>query len=175
MYSFNTKHPVYVHSTLGCKCLRCFTDVYYYEPLKDKYEPFQEKYTNPTARTCRCKDVGIAVDTDGTLTVFVEDIRAVHLGSFIFDKDSNYVRTEWLNVMGSFYYTEYNLPPIEYRNKPIKTDKPKKERPKTYKKYNKFGHNIGMLEALTKHNNTESRSYFYDGWDNYTIGGCDEE
>ena len=168
MFSFDTSHPTYKHCTIGAKCLKCFTDAFYYKGHPLEY--WQRPYNNPTARTCKCNAIGIAVDDEGTFYIYVDDIRTVHLGHFIFDKDGKFITTEWWNISGSFYYTPLNFKhePIQYKDITSNTSDSEPDNTTKKRKYTKNTHMLTdpLYKALKCHEDCQSRMHFYsNNWD----------
>lgn len=157
MFSFDLSHPKYPYAVIGAKCLTCYTDVWYYTKAKEQYQWYQEQFVNPTARLCKCKSIGCAVDDDGTFNLYADDIRKVHLGHFIFNKTGELLSTEWWNVSGSFIYVDYH----RVKQEAIRY-KPKEDLPKIKKVKPKVsGFDDELVKALDTHSDYQSRMFYY--------------
>lgn len=150
MFQYNSKHPEYVHATLGCKCLKCMTDVFYYNDL---VAPYQTVYTNKTARTCRCKQVGLTIDEDDTLTFYVDDINTIHMGYYVFNADSELLNVEWIGYSNGHIYVDYT----DVANSKLKLESKEsfysnQRKPKTPKpRANYYGFDLELLDSLDVH------------------------
>jgi hypothetical protein len=125
------------------------------------------------------------VDDDSTFNLYVDDIRKVHLGHFIFNKGGDLLSTEWWNVSGSFIYVDYKIkteaiqykdrmdltasdvrtgteiqPVVQLDTQPNATNKAKQEAKQKNNK-NRWGFDIELVKALDTHTDYQSRMFYY--------------
>lgn len=177
---YDTKLPVF--ETLGAKCNKCFSDLYIlhdcmdYESLPLNYNGYRTrpKRTRASlpehrAKLCRCGNLGIQLDEDNHLYVYVDNICTASLTMYYISRvpnkeyiykypyprpqDYSIIYAERLGESESFLYVDY---------KPVKSTKhssKKKYKRIPYVRKTKPG-NTKLLHVLTRYNNFYSNK----GW-----------
>lgn len=114
---------------LGLKCLYCFDDLY-------------------TDRTCKCSSCGVLYDDEGTLNIYVEDIKTVHICTYHFNLSGALVYTELGDRSTSFLYCDYS----SIKNTELTfVDKPT-TKPSRYDGYDEI-----LIKALDSHTDFQAR------------------
>lgn len=108
---------------------------------------------------CKCSNVGAILDTQGTLRVYVQDIRTIHLGVALLNKQYETINIEWTDYSEALNYIPYN----DVKTKGITFTDVSTKGLKAFKKVtNKVTNKMSSLvQALDLGADTKGRDFFY--------------
>lgn len=171
LFSVNNRHPLIDLSTSAVRCLKCYEAIVVLPDDKNSltelsasnYNDFHivssvhtsnHKGSHKNHGKCKCGNLACMLDTQSTLRVYVADIRTVHLGYAILNKQGDVLRTVFQEYSESLVYVPYkdlkDLPLLCTSKQPSKvlTKKPTKV--------------LSLVDALDLSAQGVSRTFFYD-------------
>lgn len=127
LYALNNTHPLIQRSTSAVRCLKCYSALVVLpddnNPSKESSESLTDtkdlkqpqEYVHQCNKTieyrpyalCRCNNLGIMLDSHGTLRIYVNDIRDTHIGNAILDSKGCIVKYLWCDYSENHKYCDY--------------------------------------------------------------------
>lgn len=155
-YSVNNKHHAIEQSTSVVRCLKCFETMIVLPNIENSLTASSDNICN--AR-CKCSNVGVILDNQGTLRVYVQDIRTIHLGVAILNHNNEVINTEW----GDYSETLNYIPYKDVKSNGILFNDVSAKGLKAFKKStNKVTNKMSSLvQALDLGADTKGRDFFY--------------
>lgn len=154
-YSVNNKHHLIETSTSVVRCLKCFETMNVLPNVENSLTASSDN----TKYICKCSNVGAILDTQGTLRVYVQDIRTIHLGVAILNHNNETISIEWADYSETLNYVPYK----DVKSKGITFSDISAKGLMAFKKSTKKVTNkmSSLVQALDLGADTKARDFFY--------------
>lgn len=150
LHSINNKHPGLIgNTTSAVRCLKCLNVVVVSPCVRTEYI---NQYGH-----CKCTNVGILLDDQSTLRVYVEDLNSIHIGSAILNSSNDIVDYFW----GDYSEEHILAPYFPIKNTGV-TFAPsvRTEKPKVTKKSTPYVNTL--TESLDLGSKAQGRLFYYN-------------